>query len=319
MPDQYTNEQLVGNALDFIHRAALEMDETSLDEHQRLKYSTMHLYEGIELLLKARLVMQHWSLIIRRPDQYKPKGWETGDFISVTYEECRGRLQAYCGVRLDAEHESFDALRLLRNRYVHFWCGDSPIPVLSRQLDAWHHILAFLDRNSLGRLSYEQQRKLAAIKRLMLAKDELLQRRLADAQPRIQDARDVGSAVVDCPYCGQESLLIGDARIDCPVCGEEDMYAETVAEDAWGSAGACSECEYNAVVEDDGRLVELINAAIDDGRLVREAGEDTYLCLACGSPWGARHRVDCGWCGAVYFTGADRTEATCCPVCERYN
>ena len=63
--------KVIENTLDFVVRAAKDLWDYSLTEEQQLKYSTIHLFEGIELLLKARLMLDHWSLILRDPDKYR--------------------------------------------------------------------------------------------------------------------------------------------------------------------------------------------------------------------------------------------------------
>ena len=54
-------QNLLDNALDFMLSAA---EAVSRDEGRRtLKDAVLHLGNGIELLLKARLAREHWSLI----------------------------------------------------------------------------------------------------------------------------------------------------------------------------------------------------------------------------------------------------------------
>jgi hypothetical protein len=57
--------RLIDNALDFIQRAARDVWSVELTPQQQLKYSTIELNEGIKLLLKVRLLQEHWSLIFR--------------------------------------------------------------------------------------------------------------------------------------------------------------------------------------------------------------------------------------------------------------
>ena len=75
MVDSNTNNQseqlqltLLDNALDFLLSAA---EAVRRDEgHRSLKEAVLHLANGVELMVKARLAREHWSLIF--PIQPRP-------------------------------------------------------------------------------------------------------------------------------------------------------------------------------------------------------------------------------------------------------
>ena len=61
------------------------------DRINRPNRCAVQVYTAIELVLKARLAEEHWSLIVARdPDCAK---FEQGDFVSVTFEEACSRLR----------------------------------------------------------------------------------------------------------------------------------------------------------------------------------------------------------------------------------
>ncbi|HEX4556398.1 MAG TPA: hypothetical protein VH249_20580 [Xanthobacteraceae bacterium] len=75
--------RLIENALDFLTRAIDEFEGAP-------KYSIIHFYAAIELFLKARLLDEHWSLIVsKEPDRAK---FESGDFVSVAFDTICIRL-----------------------------------------------------------------------------------------------------------------------------------------------------------------------------------------------------------------------------------
>ncbi len=47
-----------------------------------LKYAVLHLSAGIEVLLKARLAQEHWTLVLDNVDQASKLQYERGDFTS---------------------------------------------------------------------------------------------------------------------------------------------------------------------------------------------------------------------------------------------
>ena len=66
-------DDVVRNAFDFLGRS---IDE--LEKHP--KYSVIHFYSAIELFVKARLLKEHWALIVMKPDQADKAKFLRGDF-----------------------------------------------------------------------------------------------------------------------------------------------------------------------------------------------------------------------------------------------
>ena len=59
------------------------------------KSSLIDLYTAIELFFKARLMKEHWSLIISKPESAVKQKFESGDFHSVYLEQAHTRLKKY--------------------------------------------------------------------------------------------------------------------------------------------------------------------------------------------------------------------------------
>ena len=53
-------DSLVQNAIDFARRSVSEIRRSP-------KYSMIHFCAALELFLKARLLREHWSLVVTRP------------------------------------------------------------------------------------------------------------------------------------------------------------------------------------------------------------------------------------------------------------
>ncbi len=324
--------KVIDNALDFISRAATELWDTTLTDTQQLKYSTIHLYEGIELLLKARLMQEHWSLILLKPDDYKANTFEQGDFVSVTYKLARTRLESFCSVKFDKKaHDAFDSLRKLRNRYVHFVCHENRTRVMAQQLKAWHYALDILERKTIL-LSLEQKEELAKVKFLIMRSEEFLNVRFDEVGPELKQAKEEGLIVATCPTCEKLSLIIGDG-LCCKVCVVDDLYPTDVADDYatmnnvfWkhpkhgvdDEVVYCGLCGEQACVPTGEDIEENVERALDS--LPREPSDDlgssSYLCFACGNIEFTPYPDKCGYCGTLYF--ADRSkdgELSGCPNC----
>jgi hypothetical protein len=107
-------DDVVRNAFDFLVR--------SIDELERYpKYSVIHFYSAIELFVKARLLKEHWTLIVAKPDVADKAKFQRGDFQSVGLKDANERLtKITADGLLDEELKCFDGLRQERNQMVHF-------------------------------------------------------------------------------------------------------------------------------------------------------------------------------------------------------
>lgn len=290
---------LIDNGLDFIVRAANDLMSGDLIEDQQSKYSTVELFEGVELLLKARLAREHWSLIVKDLDKYKYNSFENGSFISVSFETICERLNSFCKVQIDeSARQSFDQLRKLRNRYVHFACKESYTSVISIQLKAWHHLLAMLENGFLDNLTNEQEEVLDYAKQLMMHSDEYLNTRYNEVTSQIEDAISEGRYVANCPMCGKPSLLIGGSDPSCPVCGKKEIDPTDAAEEYarannpfWkhprhgvdDEIELCDECDRYAVVPIGDDLREQAESVLLQNNK-RNPGDDweIKICFHCG-------------------------------------
>ncbi len=323
--------RVIDNGLDFIGRASEDLTNLDLPEYQQLKYSTVELYEGIELLMKARLMQEHWSLVLRDVDHYKREAFEKGDFLSVNYETARERLANLCDVEIERQaDQAFDALRRLRNRYVHFSCDESRPSVLGVQLRAWHHILRLLENRFLGDLSAQQTAVVERVRAAMLASKEFLDKRYEELRDQVEQARSRKLFVLSCPTCGKDALLIGDVSEECPkclVCAVTEMNPEDTAEaysaakDPWwrhprhgpdDDLAWCDQCDRQTVAEVGPEVRDQIHAVFE--HVERQPGEDwvLYLCFACGNPNISIWLHHCSSCGAQYFGSEDGS----CPACH---
>jgi hypothetical protein len=79
----------------------------------------IRVYTAIELILKARLLHEHWSLIVsKNPSR---SAFDAGDFVSVTFEDaCKRLADAVLDPVPPKARDSFNELRKLRNLIVHF-------------------------------------------------------------------------------------------------------------------------------------------------------------------------------------------------------
>lgn len=321
--------ELLDSGLEFIRRSCDDYDNQALPQQKRLKHSTIGLATGIELLLKARLCEEHWTLILSNPDRYREGDWETGRFVSVGMEEAFARLQSIVKAGLTAE--TLSAIRELvahRNQYVHFVSRASLERVTAVQVGAWHHVLELLDKGYVA-LTPEQEEEVDYARGKMLAHDEFLDARLGAVAEELSAAEEVGHPVIECPFCRRIALRIGD-DVKCLVCGVDIMDASTYAEQyvstlpenadpkeylATEHVAYCSACGEKACVPVPKSLESgAEDAVIERLRLVREPGMDLepLICFNCGAYSDRAYVRACGTCGALFLNESGREV---CPNC----
>ncbi len=106
----YLKERLVTNAIDF-----LSVSIESLADQP--KHSVISFYTSVELFLKARLLNEHWSLVVSRKQEPDWDKLVSGDFQSVTLDEACRALHKVAGSGLmDKEVCAFREVRNDRNK-----------------------------------------------------------------------------------------------------------------------------------------------------------------------------------------------------------
>ena len=107
--------RLVENAFDFLFKAIAEIKEQP-------KYSIIHFYAAVELLVKARLMHEHWSLVITQRQEPDWKKFVAGDFQSVSLDEAANKLKKVVRSGISSsELEAFKEVAKHRNKMVHFF------------------------------------------------------------------------------------------------------------------------------------------------------------------------------------------------------
>ncbi|MGY4829171.1 hypothetical protein ACVNIS_11380 [Sphaerotilaceae bacterium SBD11-9] len=224
MKHQHILQRLVDNAFDFLDRALGDLETAP-------KYSVIHFYAAIELFLKARLLAEHWSLVITKRQDADLNKFLQGDFQSVTLEEAAERIEKVLQSPLSqAELQLFKGIGKHRNRMVHFFHdGDGENPkeelkqkVVAEQLRAWYLLNRLLSdrwkdvfspwKDKLMRVSLalkQNRRYLGAVYELV--------------QPQIRDKRAKSILFNDCPSCGylaaEVQQVVGKVHVQhCVVC-----------------------------------------------------------------------------------------------------
>ena len=220
-------DSLVKNAIDFL--------DSSLDHLElRPKNSIVDLYTSIELFLKARLMAEHWTLIISKPETASLDGFRVGDFHSVFLEDSIKRLKSVLNEQIEqtAIH-NFKALGEHRNQIVHFAHTDYPdlsaakAGVVVEQWASWHHLHALVTEKWKEVFSSYQKEFNRIHGRIMQQKD-FIKARFNEIKPKIDIQTKAGKKVITCQHCFMLAAIVSKEQkwgndYNCMVCGANDI------------------------------------------------------------------------------------------------
>ena len=267
---------VLDNALDFILYAA---EHVGQDSPRSWKYAILHLIAGIELLLKSRLELDHWSLVFQEIDKANKNSFESGDFRSADFESLLNRLGRISSVSITKQdQDQLRRLKKIRNMLEHFSIDIDLTQVKSLMAKGLSFAVTFYENHLKDEVSDSESSVIGNIISHLHEFEEFVSERLESIRPRIGEY----SIVRDCPKCSQDTLVVqDDAILHCYFC-EFEINATTLAEQRTElEVDICPECGYEALA-----FIIYNNDA---------AG---YECMACGQEFDELHL--CGSCGNLY-------------------
>lgn len=317
--------RLVENALDFLMRSIEEFESHP-------KFSVIHFHAAVELFLKARLMAEHWSLVVTSRHEPDWDKFLAGDFISVSLTEAASKLDKI--VRRGLRKEELDVLKDLtrhRNKMVHFFHeAHSPEKghellhsIAKQQLTAWYFLHKIIV-NRWGDIFEPWAEKILAADKRLREHHTFLQVVFEQQRPEIERRIESGSIFETCASCGFEAQehnpeiqQVYDS--ECLVCGLTELYLkikcpecdETVrfAGDGFSECVSCGlRLEPEQIVDALTDPMAAYIAAKDGGdsglpgncgscdsyRTVVELDDGTYFCCSCFEKFDS---IDCcEWC-----------------------
>ncbi len=336
-------DRLVENALDFLERSLADFDEAP-------KYSVIHFYAAVELFLKARLLAEHWSLVVAKRQDPDLKKFESGDFQSVTLDEAADKLDKVLQSPLkQAELLQFRNLAKHRNRMVHFFHevatakaqADLKQQIAMEQLKAWH----LLNRLLLERWDTvfgKWRDALAKVTASLKKHHEYLQVIYDHVKPEIDAKIAAGSTIDECPSCGFEAdeidEILGELKqhdcivcqfaaqcltVACPKCGEPVTFIND-------GFSKCPDCGHKIEPDDLAKLLTQDQIGTKDyfetglpahctdcegyETVIEQGGK--LLCMSCFQIYEHEEIHQCGWCGNLNAGDMEDSFWNGCVACE---
>lgn len=265
--------QLLDNALDYVLSAA---EHAAQGAPRDLKYAVLHLFAGVELLLKARLLEEHWSLLFADADKASQQRLDSGDFKSVDFETAVSRLNNVADVEIDREAIArLNALRGLRNRIQHFGASINKPQVQSQIGYVANFVIEFV-KEHLSELEESHGTQLRGIRDAFGTSQSFIDERLKSLAAVLKEFKHLE----ECPRCLQDAVPIGvDDPPKCRFCDQEIDPSEIAAmRTESGEVDECPHCGASACA------------------LVICGDECRYQCYACGDSIDADGYSHCPVC-----------------------
>lgn len=337
-------DSLVISAIDFLKVSVAGLKE-------RPKYSVINFCSSVELFLKARLLKEHWSLIVSKPENANIISFQAGDFKSVTMKEAIKRLNNIANQRLTPqEEECFDQIRQQRNKLVHFFDKKYSGKRYKRTIDkimveqykGWFYLHELLVHKWKDEFSH-YAKEIRNLDRLMHSHREFLKTKFDFLKPKIERKKKSGMTFNECLACHFESAQEEEVcnplfYNDCLVCNTNQWFLKVPCSNTDCSSdifvfdlgeGVCDVCGEHISIEYllgmyGGHVSPDEVGIVPDVAVCQECDNhpasvvpldnEDWLCLNCLAFF---HQVDeCEWCGEWIAGAADNTYLIGCSNCS---
>ncbi|MCD9899739.1 hypothetical protein LUR56_05655 [Streptomyces sp. MT29] len=281
----------VENGVDYLRSVVDHLTEADPPSPRALKYAVLHLQAAAEVLLKSRLLREHWSLVFAEPSTATRKNFESGKFNSCTTEAAIDRLRNIVGVEVD--DKSAAALKKLaetRNALQHYGLTWPARAVEARAAEVLDFLMSFVHAELAASPTPTTEgpeydtvlEELAYVRARLSGIQSFLERRHNQLRPELKDLLDF---TVQCPLCTQWAVVIGSGSgpLSCRFCHQRWPSAEFAAVDA-GLTGSeycniadCPNCGESAIL-------------VDAAAIASAPTHHRSVCFACGHVSDGQHR-----------------------------
>lgn len=205
---------LASNGFDFLERAIQEVSSAP-------KFSVVHFSTGLELILKARLFEEHWSLIATQPHDMTWDGLNDGSQHTLGANDSLLTLEKLVGEPLKPARTAFSKAFNHRNRTLHFVPHEEPSLMMTEQLSAWYYLHKLLDGGWKDNFAVFADR-VDSIESALLEHREYLKNKYDDIKNELKGHKSKDRLGI-CYICKFESVVVDDSKYaisygKCQVC-----------------------------------------------------------------------------------------------------
>ena len=304
--------------------SAFEFLVKALDEFPKSpKFSTVNFAIAIELFLKARLMKEHWSLIVEKPDQADWKNFCAGEAKTVGPEAAMVRLKNIARAPVsDDSQQAFKRIAAHRNKMVHFVHDSAQGPeesqtdqieVVVEQCQGWLALHQLLEKDWQEHFA-DYAEKIAHISYKMGHHREFLKVKFQAVSSEIAAHEKLNRSVSNCRSCGFRSVLVTHrvgalSHESCLVCRFSGTEVLVICPDA-----ECNQeikfSSYDGPPQDcpscGGSIADWIPEALDTGEAVTQ---DNYFYHV---------EKNCPYCSG-YHTVVEHHDVFVCTQCFEYS
>lgn len=282
----------VRNGLDYLVTALEHLSAGAAPpDNQRLKYAVLHLQAATEVLLKARLVEEHWSLVFDNPGTANRKKYEEGDFESCSMTAALDRLKCIVGVKVhDKQDKAIKSLAKTRNALTHFGHTRKEVSAYAVEQAAAEvtvFLLRFMHEQLQPALSvkgsdelYDVGQTTASLRAKLCTIPSLVKYRMGELTKELAEVAD---RTVMCPDCQQWALVVGKsdpldkepvlchfclATFELPIWAEADYTSLVLGSKHRNKHMKCTSCS---------------NSMLVGARAAKNPTRDIALCFHCGA------------------------------------
>ncbi|MEV0695474.1 hypothetical protein [Streptomyces sp. NPDC050388] len=245
----------VPNGIDYLSEVVARLARPDAEVSPRdLKYAVLHLQAATEVLVKARLQIAHWSLVVKDLSKCTKEKYDRGEFESATVAESMRRLVDMVGVPVRKDdREAVEELAKLRNRLQHWGLQETVALVEKQAASVLDFLMRFLDEHLMPALKDEQ---LAALQKDM----DFVRHGVREIGTYVETRRtrlhvelkEHADKTAQCPSCHEWALVVDREGSRCHFCprawdSEQLAYAYTESFETGNieddvSSGDCPEC-----------------------------------------------------------------------------
>lgn len=215
--EKYENILLLGML--FIDRAIIDLVKPDKRSELDLHSALLHLFTGVELIIKSRLVKEHWSLVFEEVSAAKLGPYLSGDYKSVHFTDALQRLTNITGASLtERDRRTLEGLRNRRNRLVHSGEIGSEQEVKVLTARALNFVLKFIQKE-LHEEDNKQIRNYIAVCRVhVVLFNDYIEDRFKESSAQLQQLKNESKSIIRCFMCFKEATLIQDGILKCLCC-----------------------------------------------------------------------------------------------------
>lgn len=282
-------DSLVCNAIDFLEHSIFELEE-------RPKYSVISFCTAVELFLKAKLMLEHWSLIYDDPKRANFTQFLQGDFKSVGMIEAIKRLKDVVDLEITRdENNCFNKIREHRNQLIHFFNRayvdqpDSKVleSVFAEECKGWFYLYQLLT-NKWRNEFLDHISQIKKLNESMLGKRRYLQAKFDALSSDIENYKKKGISFSICQACeyvsSKEEVIEGPlVATECLTCEMQSRHMRIT----------CPDCKDSINIYDTGEgKCDNCQTSIDIDYLLEKYAKPIYL----GSGMYEENRAYCSYC-----------------------